>query len=498
MAQPNKETAQMEMDLIMSETKDPVSGNTAPLGAKPEEVRDDVPINASPNEFMINAATRRYYGTEFFEELQKSAEEGWKRIRDGEESYFRDDELEVMDDEKGDTDKPINMQEGGAVPGEGITVPKPVGGGYGRYGGTGSPFMGFESKTFTSPETGQRIIIYYFNGRPMSRIPAGFREVSQDVVEEQQTVAAERGDDKEDISLESIGISDKTFRNKAVKDWTDEDYEGYSKSKPMGSLEKLFVGGIGFALGGPGVSLGLSKFAEQVEKKQAEAVQQSLASRMKSGNVNQQQLDIYSNAVKTASDRLYGGFKDSDGKLPDGLDLMFTSEKARDDYYEGLSSASDSGFKTGYDAFTNGFGIGKDRTDPLTGAVTKGTAFDDPDLTDAEQKAAMEKARSAGVSTNAAPSYATTDMGEAGRTSAPRDEKSSRLDVSNPNTSANVAEHLSDREKESLRAFPETAAHYVATANRRANEAAAGDSSNTDRAKEKSDSGGFSFSDFFS
>ena len=267
MAQPNKETAQMEMDLIMSETKDPVSGNTAPLGAKPEEVRDDVPINASPNEFMINAATRRYYGTEFFEELQKSAEEGWKRIRDGEESYFRDDELEVMDDEKGDTDKPINMQEGGAVPGEGITVPKPVGGGYGRYGGTGSPFMGFESKTFTSPETGQRIIIYYFNGRPMSRIPAGFREVSQDVVEEQQTVAAERGDDKEDISLESIGISDKTFRNKAVKDWTDEDYEGYSKSKPMGSLEKLFVGGIGFALGGPGVSLGLSKFAEQVEKK---------------------------------------------------------------------------------------------------------------------------------------------------------------------------------------------------------------------------------------
>lgn len=212
---------------------------------------------------------------------------------------------------------------------------------------------------------------------------------------------------------------------------------------------------------------------------------------MKSGNVNQQQLDIYSNAVKTASDRLYGGFKDSDGKLPDGLDLMFTSEKARDDYYEGLSSASDSGFKTGYDAFTNGFGIGKDRTDPLTGAVTKGTAFDDPDLTDAEQKAAMEKARSAGVSTNAAPSYATTDMGEAGRTSAPRDEKSSRLDVSNPNTSANVAEHLSDREKESLRAFPETAAHYVATANRRANEAAAGDSSNTDRAKEKSDSGGF-------
>ena len=94
----DKTPVQMEMDLILSETKDPVSGNTAPLGATPEEVRDDVPINASPNEFMINAATRRYYGTEFFEELQKSAAEGWKRIKDGKESYFRDDELDVEDD----------------------------------------------------------------------------------------------------------------------------------------------------------------------------------------------------------------------------------------------------------------------------------------------------------------------------------------------------------------------------------------------------------------
>ena len=29
--------AQMEMDLIMNEQKDPVSGNTAPVGSKPSE-----------------------------------------------------------------------------------------------------------------------------------------------------------------------------------------------------------------------------------------------------------------------------------------------------------------------------------------------------------------------------------------------------------------------------------------------------------------------------
>ena len=94
-----------QMDEILSETKDPVSGNTAPVGAMPAEVRDDIPIMASPNEFMIDAATRRYYGTAFFEGLQDAAKQGFQRIKKGEESFFRDDELEVEErsskDERG-------------------------------------------------------------------------------------------------------------------------------------------------------------------------------------------------------------------------------------------------------------------------------------------------------------------------------------------------------------------------------------------------------------
>jgi len=82
-------------DEVLSVQKDPVSGNTAPLGATPAEVRDDIPIMASPNEFMIDAATRRYYGTEFFEGLQDAAKQGFQRIKKGEESFFRDDELAV-------------------------------------------------------------------------------------------------------------------------------------------------------------------------------------------------------------------------------------------------------------------------------------------------------------------------------------------------------------------------------------------------------------------
>ena len=265
---PNTKPMQMEMDLILSETKDPVSGNTAPLGATPEEVRDDVPINASPNEFMINAATRRYYGTEFFEELQKSAAEGWKRIRDGEESYFRDDELEVEDDEKGQ-DKPINMQEGGAVP-------KPVGGGFGSYGGTGSIFTGFESRTFINDTTGQTIIIFFFNGRPMSRIPEGFREKAATPVEE-QAQKTQQDDDNDNNNLQPD--PDPTFRNTPVKNWTTDMYKNYSDFYQLkadaGNLtpaERVLVGLVGGAIGGPAGSVFLTKVALEENKKIAKGV----------------------------------------------------------------------------------------------------------------------------------------------------------------------------------------------------------------------------------
>jgi len=488
-------------DMLLDEQVDPVSGNTAPVGALPSEVRDDIDIRVSENEYVIPAYAVRYFGEDFFDELLVSAKEGWERIKEGDELPFRDDELEVESDDDDDKEElKEGYAEGGNIPG--TEVPKPVGGGYGRYGGKGAVYTGVEPRTFVNPDTGREVVIFFFNGRPINRIPEGFRPKGETVVEEQQQVQRERvqrerDDDDDDISLESIGISDKTWRNKPVSDWTDEDYTDYAKSKPMGAKEKLAIGAIGSALGGFGIGLGLTKFATELEKKQAEAVQQSLASRMKSGNVNQDQINIYSSAVKTASDRLYGGLG-----LPDTMDLLFASPEARTDYYEGLSAASDKGFKTGFDAFTDGFGIGKDRVDPVTGAVTKGTTWRDPDLTEAEQKTAMEKAKAAAQPSPLAPTELKTRPiarpTDAVTTPAPRDEKSTRLDATNPNTSANVAEHLSDREKESLRANPELAGHYVATANRRANEAAAGDTSNTDRAKEASDSGGFSFSDLFS
>ena len=275
----------MEMDLILSETKDPVSGNTAPLGATPEEVRDDIPINASPNEFVINAATRRYYGTKFFEELQKSAAEGWKRIKDGKESYFRDDELDVEDDEKGQ-DKPINMQEGGVVP-------QPTGGGFGSYGGAGPMFTGFESRRFVNDETGQEIIIFFFNGRPMSRIPEGFREKGETPVEEQ--VQQEDTDDTDDPVI----TGQDSWRNKNPSNYTLDDYKAYAnfyKSKgdnplKMSALEKgiLSIAGdslLGRLLGSGGGDALIKKTQEGIVKK-AGLINDSINKILKSGIDNQ-------------------------------------------------------------------------------------------------------------------------------------------------------------------------------------------------------------------
>jgi len=92
------EETQLEMDLIMNEQVDPVSGNTAPIGAKPEEVRDDIDIRVSPGEYVINAQTVRYFGEDFFDELQKAAAEGFERIKKAEDLPFREDELEFEED----------------------------------------------------------------------------------------------------------------------------------------------------------------------------------------------------------------------------------------------------------------------------------------------------------------------------------------------------------------------------------------------------------------
>ena len=221
--------AQLEMDLIMNEQVDPVSGNTAPIGSKPEEVRDDIDIRVSTGEYVINAQTVRYFGEDFFNELQEAASEGFKRIKEGEELPFRDDELDTEDDQAEEVE-PEGFAYGGVVKGYdegGSVVPEPVGGGYGQYGGTGAAFTGYQSKVFVNDATNQQITIFHFNGRPLSRIPEGFREKGETPVEEQTIAAATDSTDANEGLTDEIKKSSTDWRNKNVESWSDDEYASY-------------------------------------------------------------------------------------------------------------------------------------------------------------------------------------------------------------------------------------------------------------------------------
>ena len=296
-----------EMDEILSEKQDPVSGNVAPVGATPEEVRDDIPIMASPNEFMIDAATRRYYGTPFFENLQAAAKQGFQRIKRGEESFFRDDELEVEEEAKKVTsgESPQQMQEGGEVDQiEGREIPAPMGGGYGGYGGAGPIFTGFEFRMYIDPITGREIQIIFFNGRPLSPIPEGFvlkGETPLEVQEQKRGSSDDGGGDRDP--------PDPTFRNTPVTKWTPEMFKNYSSSlqdNPNAGMLSGIEKGVIYTAGNMLVplvgGLALEKLAIKSNKNMALDVVKISSQALKTGKdkngneLSQSELDMYNTA----------------------------------------------------------------------------------------------------------------------------------------------------------------------------------------------------------
>ena len=287
-----------EMDEILSEKQDPVSGNTAPIGATPAEVRDDIPIMASPNEFMIDAATRRYYGTPFFENLQAAAKQGFKRIKAGEESFFRDDELEVEEaaQKVSSGDSPQQMQDGGEVEGiEGREIPLPTGGGYGGYGGA-STFTGYTFETYVHP-TKPDIQIIFFQGRPLSPIPEGY--VPKGMIMEEI---------KEDIPQ----ITDRdpprdpppTWATTPLEKWTDKMWTNYGTRKGVGvdPLGKIIAGAAAVAFTGPGAIYSGPAFINKMDsesKKRAEAILKAAQGKLKTEK-DAVKIKMYEDAIKKA------------------------------------------------------------------------------------------------------------------------------------------------------------------------------------------------------
>ena len=301
-------------DMLLDEQVDPVSGNTAPVGALPSEVRDDIDIRVSENEYVIPAYAVRYFGEDFFDELLGSAKEGWERIKEGDELPFRDDELEVeSDDDDENEELKEGYAEGGNIPG--TEVPKPVGGGYGQYGGTGAVYTGFESRTFVDPDTGREIVIFFFNGRPMSRIPEGYRPKGETVVEEQQQVQRERDDDRDPVVETRDG-----YWNKPTNEWEPEDFTAYNKSMmdnlskgkdplSLSPLEAGVLSLVGGVIGGPAGALGMTSLAKKAKQKQAESVYSFSVGALAAGNANNKK-DLAESMFLTAGGIGFTGQRD--------------------------------------------------------------------------------------------------------------------------------------------------------------------------------------------
>lgn len=106
----------------MVENIDPISGNEVPPGAKPEEVRDDVPIMASEGEYVIPANVVRYIGLDRIEKMVKQAKKGLEELdaegRIGGERHTMEEDLPFSPEELvavDETPAPAMMAEGGMV-----------------------------------------------------------------------------------------------------------------------------------------------------------------------------------------------------------------------------------------------------------------------------------------------------------------------------------------------------------------------------------------------
>ena len=154
---------------------DPESGNEVPLGAMPEEVRDDIPAQLSEGEYVVPADVVRFYGVKFFEDLRTQAKTGYQEMEENgriggepvgpegmemvepeDDLPFDISELQTVDDEE----MPVGYDEGGLEVGtplfnEGIED---------LFGGPITSGLR-EQRTYVGPN-GETAILTFVNGKP--------------------------------------------------------------------------------------------------------------------------------------------------------------------------------------------------------------------------------------------------------------------------------------------------------------------------------------------
>jgi hypothetical protein len=257
---------------------DPVSGNEVPTGSLPEEVRDDVDAKLSPGEFVIPADVVRFIGLERLMKMRDEAKKGLERMSQigqmgnaeevGEESNstYEDDDFESeiddilgeIESEKGDVnDQTETMMAAGGFIKSGTDLTK----------APKNPI--FDVRYYKRDKDGAVMYITHINGKPMTPIPEGFKQVAQ---EEAQKVGLAADEAKTASKAATTSVADTTNI-----DGRGTDAGGVRGTGPGGSLQlsDLDMGAqvssnavkgaaaVGAFLGIPGMGFAVSK-ADQI------------------------------------------------------------------------------------------------------------------------------------------------------------------------------------------------------------------------------------------
>lgn len=233
---------------------DPVSGNEVPIGASPDEVRDDIDVKMSENEYVIPADVVRFYGVDRFEKMIQKAKEGWKEMeangRIGGDPVPEEgpSEEDLSPEEQAMLEEALGMAKGGLVKPkagyaeggyQGGTPPAFLDGVSSPVGDASSPDpKGIETKTYHGPDGSTRLIMLV-NGQPINAIPEGFTE---------DPPVANVTDEEDEFGPDNAELREAAFENSMAKDYTDmtpEDRVSEAVSGlEMGSMAEKGLGGL--------------------------------------------------------------------------------------------------------------------------------------------------------------------------------------------------------------------------------------------------------------
>ena len=204
--------ANNDMGRLMADgggTKDPVSGNAVPPGALPQEVRDDIDAKLSEGEFVFPADVVRYIGLNKLMEIRDMAKQGLGKMAE--------------QGQMGNADQVANPEElhGDEFGSHIDSILAEVEGEKNHLAVGGMPSDNpIEVKQFKDAQ-GSSTFITFMDGKPMTPIPQGAQEVSEQKQAEaaaEKLTPTERNMSYREASNMLNSLKDPKYMNKILED----------------------------------------------------------------------------------------------------------------------------------------------------------------------------------------------------------------------------------------------------------------------------------------